>query len=46
MLGLFDAVSWTIAAACAVFVITTAIAALVPAVRASRIEPSQALRQN
>lgn len=36
---------WTIAAACAVFLITTAIAALVPAVRASRIEPSEALRQ-
>jgi hypothetical protein len=37
---------WTIAAASTAFVVSTAIAALVPAVRASRIEPSEALRQD
>jgi putative ABC transport system permease protein len=37
---------WMIAGACAAFVSTTAIAALVPALRASRIEPSAALRQD
>lgn len=36
---------WTIAVACAAFIITAAIAALLPAARAARIEPSAALRQ-
>ena len=44
--GVSAADPWNIAIACTALIATTAIAALLPAVRASRIEPSQALRQH
>ncbi len=37
---------WTIAGAALVFVLTTAVAAWLPALRASRIQPYEALRQD
>ena len=44
--GVSAADPWTIAGAAMVFVLTTAVAAWLPALRASRIQPYEALRQD